>query len=516
MRLLTVACLVASWRLATPCPLLAQDASPYVPLQHWAMPFVEHLIAVGAIADPTPLTRPLREGELARALRALDTTTVTPAVRATVRQLLAELERDASAGRPRYRVTGDAGVAIATHALRDPLELGRGQPPRTAGADRGFASGGLALELRLGPVIAVTHPYFDTRLKYDPDWFGKKDRLVAGRVAEAYVGAHWKFAELFFGLLDRNWGPAGVQGIMLSDNPYDLDHLGVALGTSNTQIQGIATQLDDRTDSTGATVHRYLAQHRIWIRPGGARGRWTFALWEASVLSGAGRQFEPWYLNIMNLGFLQQLNTGTNANTFVGLDFERRAAATLFGQFMLDDIQVDKKTLSDRKPTSYALTLGARGRVHGASLGWTAFYTRVANLAYRNEDNLQVPLYHRLGTGRNFNDYDQTTAKLSLLPQPGLLLQPELTLLRQGQGDLRLPHPPVASYDTTAAIFAGVVERTIRLALGASWQRGAWGLRGDGGVHFLHNAGHVTGASDTRWVGSLSLSYRFHLEGEVP
>src|SRR2546430_14885689 len=49
--------------------LAAQDASPYVPLQHWAMPSVEHLIATGVIVDPTPLTRPLKRGDLVRALR---------------------------------------------------------------------------------------------------------------------------------------------------------------------------------------------------------------------------------------------------------------------------------------------------------------------------------------------------------------------------------------------------------------------------------------------------------------
>ena len=47
-------CLVA-WQPAT---LASQGASPYVPLHHWAMPYVEHLIARGALADPTPLTRP--------------------------------------------------------------------------------------------------------------------------------------------------------------------------------------------------------------------------------------------------------------------------------------------------------------------------------------------------------------------------------------------------------------------------------------------------------------------------
>src|SRR2546430_13519712 len=71
--------------------LAAQEASPYLPLQHWAMPYVEHLIATGVIADPTPLTRPFRRSDLVRALRAADTARVHAVTRRTLRQLLTAL-----------------------------------------------------------------------------------------------------------------------------------------------------------------------------------------------------------------------------------------------------------------------------------------------------------------------------------------------------------------------------------------------------------------------------------------
>ena len=146
---------------------------------------------------------------------------------------------------------------------------------------------------------------------------------------------------------------------------------------------------------------------------------------------------------------------------------------------------------------------------------WTAFYTQVANLTYRNEDDFQIPLFHGLGTGRNFADYDQATLKLGVLTPSGLLLQPELTLLRQGEGDPRLPHPLPPAYPTTATLFQGVVERTWRMALGADWHQGRWGVSGNGGVHFVSNAGHVQGASDTRWVGSVRVSYTITWEGRL-
>src|SRR5437870_6383222 len=309
-------------------PLAGQQASAYVPLDHWVMPYVEHLIASGILADPAPLTRPLREADLVRALHAVDTLTTSGAVTETVRRLIAAFTSEPGQDGSHYRLDGTLGVAAATYAKRDPLAAVDSAGPRAAGPKHGYVNGGLALQLDFGPVVAVTHPYFDTRLKYDPDWFGKKDRTVAGRTAESYVSAQWRFGEVFFGRRDRNWGPRVVQGLLLSDDPYGLDHLGITLGTSRAQLQAIATQLDDR-DSAGVLVHRYMTQHRLWTRPSST---WTLALWDASVLSGADREFEPWDLHILNIGYLEQLNTGTNVNSFFGLDFERRGHITLFGQ----------------------------------------------------------------------------------------------------------------------------------------------------------------------------------------
>jgi hypothetical protein len=492
--------------------LAAQEASPYVPLGNWAMPYVEQLIASGVLRDPTPLTRPLKQADLVRALEAVDTLRVTDAVYATVQRLLRAFRPEVPG--PRYRIAGDAGVAAATYNVRDPLELGRGVPSRPYGPNRLFASAGAELQLEFGSGVAVAHLYEDTRLRTDPDWFDTRRNGL--RAAEAYVGGQWRYAELSFGVLDRNWGPSGIQGLLLSDDPYNMDNLAVRLGPPSVNLQAMVTQLDTRTDSTGAVVNRYMMQHRLYLHP---PGRWTVALWEGTVWSGIGRQPEPWFLNIVNVGYLVGSYVGSStrqSNSFLGLDVERRGATTLFSQFMLDDIQVQRRDSTDLKPPSYGFTVGAKGGLRQGTFAWTAFYTRVTSLTYRNEEPTEVPLFHLLGTGRNFSDYDQATVKLSALTPPGALLEPELTLLRQGEGDPRLPHPPVSAYPTFPTIFEGVVERTIRIALGGRWQRAGWGIGGNAGVHLVHNAGHVTGASATHFVGSLGVTIRFHSEHSVP
>ncbi|HTI05929.1 MAG TPA: hypothetical protein VL549_11450 [Gemmatimonadales bacterium] len=493
--------------LLLPATAVAQEASPYLPTSHWTMPYLEHLIAAGRIADPSPLSRPFTVAAIARALDAVDSNAVTRAEWTVVQRIKQELERRMRG--PSSRLDVHAGIAAGTYDRRDPL--------REAGGGPGHAtfSGGAALTLYFGHAVLVAHPYFDTRLKFDPDWYGKKDRVIAGRNEAAYISAQFGLGEVFFGSLDRNWGPPDVQGLLLSDSPYGFDHLAVSLGTSGLRLEGLATQLNDLTDSTGAIHNRFMVQHRLLIHP---PGRWTVAAWEGSVLSGVGRQLEPWYFNFLNPGILTQWNTNTNVNSFVGLDLSRQGAVTVFAQAMLDDIQVDRKTPADRKPSSYGFTLGARGHTPRALSGgaWRLFYTQVANLTYRNEDNTQTPIYFGLGTGRNFSDYDQLSLKLSVVLPRTVLLEPEITLLRQGEGDLHFPHPAVAAYDSTPMFLSGVVTRTLRLALAGRVATGRWTLAGNGGVHLIANADHVAGASKTRFVGTMQLSWRTKREGRIP
>src|SRR2546425_749004 len=83
-------------------PLTAQEASPYLPLSHWSMPFLEHLITAGRLVDPTPLTRPFRTDQVLRALAAVDSTIVTRAEWAVVRQVRSEERRVGKECRSRW------------------------------------------------------------------------------------------------------------------------------------------------------------------------------------------------------------------------------------------------------------------------------------------------------------------------------------------------------------------------------------------------------------------------------
>jgi hypothetical protein len=481
---------------------LIQDASPYVPLSHWSMPYVEHWITAGVVDDPSPLSRPFTRRDLTIALAGADTNRLGPGARRLLTAIRVELtDRERGAA---LRLFAHASAAAATHTRRDPL--------RASGPELGTAAGGAGMELRLGPVVATTHPYFDTRLRLDPDYHGKKDRVLAGRNAEAYLSARWRFGELFFGIVDRNWGPAPVEGLLISPSPYGYDHLFLSLGTTGVRIEGLLAQLDDLPDSTGVANHRYYVAHRLIVRP---PGHTTIALWEGTLLAGPGRTLEPWYVNIMNLGLLAQYDQETSANNQLGADIETHIGPVrAFGALLIDDIQVDRRGLGDQEPTAYGLTVGAQGGL--GRLAWTAYYTRVSNLAYRTSDVVETVMRRDVGLARDFSDYDQITARVEVIGGPGILVAPEITVLRQGEGDFRQPYPAPADYPTTPTFLAGIVERTLRFAVGFRADARRVGLRGDAGMHVVSNAGHIVGEHDTRFVGSVALEYRFSWSSVLP
>ena len=84
------------------------------------------------------------------------------------------------------------------------------------------------------------------------------------------------------------------------------------------------------------------------------------------------------------------------------------------------------------------------------------------------------------------------------------LLTPELTLLRQGEGDIDDPFPGRRiEAGATPQLFIGVVERTWRAALGISGRQGPLDVTANAGFHHVVNADHIEGRTVNRFEGRL-------------
>jgi hypothetical protein len=482
--------LLATAMAGLSAPARAQSqASPYIRLDDPLLPTLEHLIARGDVEDPSPMLRPFRRSDAERVLAAADTSDTSPQ-RGLLRRLRHAFQ-DSSGNR--WSLEGRAGAQAYTHARRELLH--------PAGPDgiRPYAEA--SGTITLGSLVLATRPTVEPRLVDDPDWLGRRELKVAGRVADAYLSAQFKYAELFYGQMDRNWGPVGLPGIPLSNYGYERQGLAIDVGTRNIRLSALASDLQDQLDSLGQTVHRYYFVHRLQLR---LSPKVTVAPWEGIIVSGPDRIFETRYRNPLSLGYLANtIGFGDRSNVMLGVDLHWRAfrRTTLQAQLALDDFWYDDR---DQNRDRWALTFNAVGPL-GRTVAWQVLYTQVSSLALRAFNPGDNFTDGGVGVGRNFSDQDQLTLRATFPLRTDWLLAPELTLLRQGEGRINDPYPPADANGvrTVPALFIGVVERTYRAAVGVTGRTGPLDLAATAGYHHVVNSQHEEGRTVDRFEGRI-------------
>jgi hypothetical protein len=493
----------AALLLGAGAPALAAQATPYVPLDDPRLPLFEHLVVRGDVADPTPFVRPFLRSEALRVLAAADTAPETSGGR-----LVHRLREEWAV--PTSETWFDAGirggVQAYSHARRDPLH-----PAGPRGANP-YAD--LSLAAAYGNVILVTRPAVEPRLSKDADWTGRQGLKVTARLVEGYASAQVKFARITYGQLDRNWGPAGIAGIPLSNIGYERMGLALDVGSRTLRLSALATDLHDAPDTTGQIAHRYFFVHRLGAR---LSQRVDLGLWESIVVAGVGRNFENRYRNPVSVGYLTNtIGLGAEGNNeMLGLDFHWRAfgRTSLEAQLALDDFYYQRRYENRDR---YALTVAAAGPV-GSQAAWRALYTQVSSLALRTFNPTENFTDAGVGLGRNYSDNDQLTLTLTMPAGTHWLLTPELTVLRQGEGAINDPYPVFGSPElqATPTLFIGTVERTYRAALGVSGRQGPIDLSANAGFHHVVNSGHQPGVSLNRFEGRLQLTIGISRRGAL-
>ncbi len=477
----------------------AAQASPYIPLDDPRLPLLEHLIARGELEDPSPMVRPFRRADAVRVLAAGDSSTAGSSA-AVIRHLRHEFEDPAG---NRWRIELRAGGQAYSHARRELLH--------PAGPDGVRPYAELRGEARFGSIMLVTRPVVEPRLTLDPDWPGRRDVDVTGRMADAYLSAQFKYGSVFYGQMNRNWGPVGLPGIPLSSYGYERQGLALEIGTQSLRLSALATELQDETDSLGRTVHRYYFVHRLHA---GLSRRLALALWEGVVVAGADRNFETRYRNPLSLSYLANtIGLGDRGNVLLGADVRWQALGrtTFHAQLAVDDFWYRNR---QRNRDRWALTVGAEGPLFEAA-AWHTLYTQVSSLALRAFDRADNFTDGGVGIGRNFSDQDQLSLRVTLPVRTRWLLSPELTLLRQGEGRINDPYPVpnAAGVLPTPSLFIGTVERTWRAAVSLSGRTGPLDLTANAGFHHVVNSGHQAGRTVDRFEGRIQATLGFSRGG---
>jgi hypothetical protein len=481
------------------------QGSPYIPLDDPRLPLLEHLITRGDVADPTPMVRPFRRADAARVLSEVDTALVAETgTAAMIRELLTQFQDPED--EQSWRVGARVGAQAFSHIRRDVLH-----PLGTDGV-RPYAD--FTGEATFGSFVLASRPAAEPRIADDPEWPGRRDLELIWRFPEAYLGAQFEHVSLFYGQMDRNWGPVGMTGVGVSDYAYPQVEAGLELGTETLRLLALSRTLEDEVDASGARVHRYWFAHRLGLR---LSDRISLGLWETTIIAGVDREFDARFRNPLTLLLLaNQYGLGQNGNVMIGLDARWRIGRTLLeAQVGLDDLQYENTAGAGRYPNRYAVTVGASGPL-GARLGWKALYSQASSLAFRTSNPFENFTTRGVGLGRNFADNDQITLTVTVPRGIRWLLTPELTLLRQGQGRIGDPFPATdAEAGATPTLFIGTVERTWRAAVGLSGRQGPLDVRASAGYHHVVNAGNQEGRTVDRFEGRLQATLGISRRGTL-
>ena len=482
------------------------QASAYVPLDDIAYTYVDALIARGWFKELSMLERPFTERALQVAIDSARVREPGRVISSYLDVLYKAVEKYAvrpgnsdtlAAQTFRARGTGDLYLTAQTSGRRE-LMLSDGR-----GATR--PGGALRLVMAGGPVVGFARTLIDNRLNTDPEFAGRKDRKVAARAEDGYVSGQWKYGELAFGRVGRNWGPPTQYGLQLGNYAYTYDHLYGRIGNEKIHWSTVIAKLDNIVPATGPEVERYFSIHRLAVQ----LKNWEIAGSESYVYGGVGRGFEPALANPLNIYGLSWRNEQQEGNLGLGAEIAVRTEGfgTFAGHVFIDDLQIDRScNPACKQPSSYGVTVAAEGLPLRGDQRWFTSYTRVSNLAYNNKNPDEHYEVFGVGLGRGFNDYDEVKlgADLAVVHRSPLRLY--VAHRRQGEGDYRAPFPLPADYAATPGIFSGVVMGVTRIGLSGASRWRDFELGGDIGVNHVTNDSHVTGVSSTALEGRVKVA----------
>ena len=451
------------------------------------LPVIERPYSVGAVRASVAAARgALRDGGSARWLSAIEAAAdkYAPGI------------IDADSG---MFAAGLAGYGVAqTSGNRDLM-----QSDRVNTLAPGFTVRAL---LQSGPFTGAMRVIADRRMRVDPEFIGRRDRVLAGRTEEGYVGVASRFATLQVGRLARSWALPGQLGLMLSNGAYSYDHLYLQLGGDKLHLSSVVTRLDDERLSftTDTLAQRFFTAHRLGLR----LGRFEAGISESVIYGGVNRGFTPSLSNPVSPLFLSQYSDVATVNVGFGTDllFRARNGVMLGGQLFVDDFQIDRCDLCG-EPPGVALALTADGVPLTGGMRVFASYTRVTSLTYRAPDRFERYTSRTVGLGQRNSDFDEVRAGVDVGPVLPAPLRIFVAYRRQGAGDYREPYPATEDLNRWPSIFEGVVVNTLRVAGSTAMRIGSSiEVTADGGINRSTNDLRVPGATKTRFEGRVRVA----------
>lgn len=278
-----------------------------------------------------------------------------------------------------------------------------------------------------------------------------KVKCIFGYSNKAYLTFHGSISDvLFSGLVGRDYfkiSYSKTSSLFLSNEsrPFDQMRLSAKYKDFTGQIVGI--QLNNLS-----IIRRYLAVHTL---------QWNYKeiiniqFGESLLYSGLGRSLEWQYFNPVLFWTPEMVNPTTddgNGLLYAGISWYPREGLNLWGEFLLDDWQINHESIGDLEPNEYGLVVGVEKAAIDTS--WFAWleYTKITNRTYQTPDITETythrsfPLGHYLGNdfvmiqGRYEQKLPQSLiSKLKWMSQGKAKFYADIAYIRDGANGLDTP-----------------------------------------------------------------------------
>lgn len=296
----------------------------------------------------------------------------------------------------------------------------------------------------------------------DENYTGKKWRGLAGGVDQSFFNYHEAKIDITVGRFASYWG---IQRSLVLSGTNNLDGFGYTVNWRKLSLSYRLAKLDRLTGLTDSLIfeNRYFAGHRLDIH---VNKQFRIGVFETIIFGGEGRTVEFNYLNPILFYHSDQLNDNVNDNTFVGFDFTYlpKQGIKLYGQLLIDDYQIEKKTQGDQEPNEYGIIAGAYFTDLYPSVDVRTEYVKVTNRTYNQklDRNRYVYKNHSIGYFDK-NDFDKASLDIFYWINSFTRSGISYSYYRQGEGTINDPwsEPWMDSTGDYSEPFpTGVVEKT--------------------------------------------------------
>lgn len=316
----------------------------------------------------------------------------------------------------------------------------------------------------------------DEGLARDSTYTGKVWRGFAGDAAQAYLSFRLPYFNLFIGRENLCWGQSRLSPLILSSHSPPMDMLKLQGEWGFFKLSSFFAQLDplEFSDSIATSkIRRYLSAHRFSFK---LKDLLELGFSETVVYGGKNRWFELYYLNPLLWFHGSQLNEDEDDNTFIGLDFNFTPLRKLlfYGELLVDDLQIEKKSASDKEPDELGFCIGLR-LADFLGLDGSEFnleYLRINNWTYNQKYPWNRYIHKYKIIGNPFGpDTDDLFLSISGYPTKSLEAKISCEIMRKGEGKATSlwDEPWLYTEDYNEKFPSGIVEKTDKFQLSLNY-----------------------------------------------